>query len=889
MARISGASGGKYFKWTGGAIWFAAIMLAMLLLCTAIDPYLTVFSPLLAQMINAALPMLLVILLWGLIGRPFLAMFAGLFVLTVAVIVDHLKWRFLHSDLVFADLRIVPMLLLEPRLVLGFVQVSIWKWLAGVVVLAAIVAVLSRLPWGRFVGWRIRLTLVLLAMIGFGVLLGGRSPAMIPSIGWEVFSQPIGASHVGVLGNVLLGLRTRVDVKPSVDIGKVDAFRNAPEVQAQDAAAQHVADSQRPDIVVVQSESLFEPSELCGMAATPVLQNIANGGSGPAGKLVVPVFGGRTLQTEFEVQTGASVDFFRGSQFAYYDLVDHPIDALPRQLEGLGYRTLAMHPGLRGFWRRGYVLPRLGFGAFIDGDAFVSSDTSSRGHVRDDVLMQAVVSELDASSKPGYILAITMDNHGPWGTAAPDPAVESFIPAGLHGAARTQFADYLSRAVDADRSWKLLTDALAARKRPTIAIIYGDHLPGLASVYDRLCFKDGAPATSNWPPLQVWANFPIPPLPPKISSYLLGGWLTRAAGLEGDRVMQDHADAAAIAADAALPAARKKLLEDDYVEVAAQNIYAQPKAMDGPVLSHVDARDSLRFAVRHVAGEAGAVPLRQSNEGFALLESGRQESTIDLALNAQVAFITARLFNPLTQAGGPAKGVVHVVISGDGRTLLDAVVTPASVNLATLDVSGVVRLRIHSHAVEPYAGVQPVLKIAQMQCYDETCTSGRLPPGTGRLATLDVSREIGAPDDAVMYVMEHEKGRRNGVVPIKVDWQDQLFIHSGNGYTAWLEIDAENLKSMTLKPRLRPMDETCKAIPGAGTVDFIVSADGKPLQRVHVMPGYHETLTLALHGAKRVRFSVDSDGDSSCDWFYVKFPLLQLNQPWSRPWWEFFD
>ena len=288
-------------------------------------------------------------------------------------------------------------------------------------------------------------------------------------------------------------------------------------------------DGKRPDIVIVQSESLFSPSQLCGFSDTPVLKHIAQQQPKLPGNLEVPVFGGRTLQTEFEVLSGAPIAYYPGSMFAYYELVNHRFNALPRVLDGDGYKTIAIHPNNRGFWRRDIAFPDMGFESFQDIHSFVyPRDFSDRNFVSDEALTRAILAELDSSNRATFVMAISMNNHGPWGAFAPvnDSGLE--LSSKLHGKARTAMADYVEHAIDADNAYGFLLDALQRRGRPTVVVIYGDHMPALPRVYKQLCFKNGKSAEEHYPPYRIWANFPMPKPPDVTSAYLLQGWLMLA-------------------------------------------------------------------------------------------------------------------------------------------------------------------------------------------------------------------------------------------------------------------------------------------------------------------------------------------------------------------------
>ena len=86
-------------------------------------------------------------------------------------------------------------------------------------------------------------------------------------------------------------------------------------------AAAAANERQTPDIVVVQSESFFDPSVVRGLDGedfAPNLHRLAKEGS--SGGLHVPTYGGGTIRTEFEVLTGLSLRYFPTLQFPYLQM-----------------------------------------------------------------------------------------------------------------------------------------------------------------------------------------------------------------------------------------------------------------------------------------------------------------------------------------------------------------------------------------------------------------------------------------------------------------------------------------------------------------------------------------------------------------------------------------
>lgn len=701
------------------------VVLAAVLLPTLLDPGLGFRSPLAAQAVNASLPFAVMLLAWGLGGRAWVALGCEVLLLGALRYADQVKLTYLNTGLVYADFAAVPGLLREPRLVLGFIRPTAKEMIAIAValLLAGVAAWWFRRrrpigPWLR--GGCLVLAAALLVTIACV-----RIPDSAPGLGWSVWTQRIGAKSVGVAGNIVLGRMASHNAVRAADPAAEHAFWSEPLVHQALQKMPVDGNGRQPDIVIVQSESLFEPSMLRGFADTPVLKRIAREKPDLPGNLRVPVFGGRTLQTEFEVLTGAPIAFYPGSMFAYFELMGwHSIDALPRVLADQGYATVLVHPNDRGFWNRGTVMREMGFATFQDVGSFLyPRDYSDRSYVSDMAMTRAVLSELDASNRPAFVTAISIENHGPWGQYPPKDDSGLGLPAALHGEARAELAEYVQHAVAADRAYGHLLDALQRRGRPTIVLIYGDHLPALADAYRKLGFKDGRPAEEHDPPYRVWANFPIPEPPPVTSAYLLQGWLLHAAGLPLEGHALANYLAGVIAADASVPAADRQRVLDEYANIAAANVATpvRPRGVNAGTI--FIGHDHLAGIVHRLAvpDDRKATDVGDGEDLHMRLMPGRP-TQLDFDVGNGVSSISLRPYLA-PQCRPPADDPPHFAVAGDGRVLYQTTLPAGMLRLATLDLRGTRRLTLRAEGVNGPGCDGVHVRIAQLLCYAATCTT----------------------------------------------------------------------------------------------------------------------------------------------------------------------
>lgn len=861
-----------------------AALVLVVALATGLDPYLSYHTPLRVQLLNAAAPIALLLLAWAISGRAWLALVAPLIMLVLLRVADGLKLRYLDSNLIYADFRVIGGLLHDPRLVLGFVKLEYLAWpLLLLGVLAAAWWLLRRRPPApRGLRWVCGGLAAALLVFAFTIQL----PPVVPAMDWEVFHQNNGARKVGVSGNLVMGWLSRGRVEPVREPGLAEAFWTDPLVLEAQAALQAASHERQPDIIIIQSESLFDPATLCEVPADTLLPALAEHGVG--GGLEVPVYGGRTLQTEFEVLSGAPIASYPRSMFAYYELLDHTVEALPRAMGRLGYRTVAIHPNNRGFWRRGVAMERLGFSTFLDIGSFIHpNDFSRRGFVSDAALTRAVLSVLDSSPDPAFITAITMDNHGPWG-GGPVPNPEALpLPEGLDGEARTLLADYMARAIDADRAYAYLVNALERRGRPAVVLVYGDHLPALPEVYDQLCFRDGQRPQTQRPPFRFWANFELPTVPQSTRSYLLPGLLLRNAGVPIDEAMRASVLAAMVDAREDLPQEARERVLRAYAQVAVRRM-EQPVRDPGLARTLVaKPSEAARMLGRHLLPESSVERL-ENGFGF----GARSEAVFQVGARVERAVLRVRLDDVV---GCPREQAPRLEVLGDGNLLYSTWLSPKTFRLVELELGGVERLHMRLRGPREDCGGVTV-RIAQLQCPMAGCKDPQQVPAHARARPQMRAVEVDPTEDDIralsMLRAEFRRSRDEKVANLdfllaRVLEKDQafgtfrrtgdgqLFMHPADVRPARLVLDVADLDALEITPRIEPLSEECLGFnePGkeGGVVGLEILLDGRPLlSRMVIDRDHASSLPLQVGGGTRLELRVDKGNEVPwCDWFSV--------------------
>ena len=318
-------------------------------------------------------------------------------------------------------------------------------------------------------------------------------------LGMQPWSPIATRQHDGLIGSLLMfhlqfGAQHR---KADVPAALALMARYEPEIAAQ-VPPPVAGDAQKPDIVVILSESFFDPTIMNGYPPgtdlTPNLHRLEQHAT--SGWLHVPTFGGGTIRTEFEVLTGLSLRYFPEVQFPYLQIHQKRIPGIVRLLAGDGYTTLAVHGNNPGFWNRTTAFKELGFDKFISIADFPPDDSINDGkYMSDKSFTDELLRQLPDSGPPRFMLGISIEAHGPYDQSPGiDTKVRDAIPVPkgvTDPQAKLELRNYVYHMQHADQQLGRLVDTLAQRKRRTLVLFFGDHLPALVPAFQQAGFRNG--------------------------------------------------------------------------------------------------------------------------------------------------------------------------------------------------------------------------------------------------------------------------------------------------------------------------------------------------------------------------------------------------------------
>ena len=240
---------------------------------------------------------------------------------------------------------------------------------------------------------------------------------------------------------------------------------------------------EKPNIIFIQLESFMDLKRMQGVTyseePTPVYSSLRKTCSG--GFLKVPSVGAGTANTEFEILTGMTLDYFGAGEYPYKTVLqDETCESMAYNLRELGYRTGVLHNNTGSFYSRNKVFANLGFDYFVSSEYMGNLSYNPIGWAKDKVLTGQIQHILKATSEPDLIYTITVQDHGKYPTELlenPHIKVSGFAPEDEER--QNAFTYYVNQCHETDAFLGSLIATLNAFEEPVVLVLYGDHLPNL--------------------------------------------------------------------------------------------------------------------------------------------------------------------------------------------------------------------------------------------------------------------------------------------------------------------------------------------------------------------------------------------------------------------------
>jgi phosphoglycerol transferase MdoB-like AlkP superfamily enzyme len=305
--------------------------------------------------------------------------------------------------------------------------------------------------------------------------------------------------------------------------------------------------NKKPDIIVILGETYWNPENMSGVTFNKeIAPNLKKYQSGT---MISPAFGGGTANVEFEVLTGLSNFFFNQSIIPYNVYFKRTFPSIIGAFKDSGYAAVAVHPNDGEFYNRAKVYKYMGFDKFEDIKSFDPSTQTKGNYVSDDNLVNKIEGILKEESGPVFIQGVTMQNHDPYTNEIKHYGSGREIQAEsdkLNTDEKDVLSNFAQGVYDEDKALGKLIEVAKKNDRPTIILMYGDHLPRLGvglpqgnyEIFDKLGYTEGKADPRSLKkffetPYVLWSNYgELPRLNAMVSPSQLSLELLKDAGIK---------------------------------------------------------------------------------------------------------------------------------------------------------------------------------------------------------------------------------------------------------------------------------------------------------------------------------------------------------------------
>lgn len=276
-------------------------------------------------------------------------------------------------------------------------------------------------------------------------------------------------------------------------------------------------DVHKPNIIVIMSEAFWDPNNFTDHIKcdkNPMERYYEISSESISGECGVDIYGGGTVTSEWEFNTGVSNGNPYGIPLTWYDFREDKYSSLVSYLGELGYHTMAFHGYDGTYYERNTVYPNMGFDVFYDGDLFVHNDVYN-GYISDKSMVEEIEYRYEEYRKqnkenPIYVFSVSVQNHifNMRGRVNdykdPQNSIHVTIDyPNINEEARKKIEKYVNGIAISNDAFIELTNYFAKCEEDTMIVLFGDHAPGFADLGIDICKEEHKYRT----PYIIWTNY----------------------------------------------------------------------------------------------------------------------------------------------------------------------------------------------------------------------------------------------------------------------------------------------------------------------------------------------------------------------------------------------
>ncbi len=295
-----------------------------------------------------------------------------------------------------------------------------------------------------------------------------------------------------------------------------------------------VTTENEPNIICILLESFIDPYDVnfLQMSEDPIPTFHSLEQNFTTGYLTVPVVGAGTANSEFEVLTGMSMQYFGTGEYPYKTILKQndctSVESIASDLSSIGYGTHVVHNNTATFYSRNNAFSKMGFDTFTSKELMNITEYTPLGSwPTDKVLVNETVKAMDATeNQSDFVYTITVGSHGDYPTEKVIENPEITVTGAPTEESNNQWEYYVNMIHNTDNFIANLIDAVDRRGEDTIIVMFGDHLPTMG--LEDSDMKSGDIFKTKY---ATWNNFGLAKEDADLTAYQLMAHITDQLGI----------------------------------------------------------------------------------------------------------------------------------------------------------------------------------------------------------------------------------------------------------------------------------------------------------------------------------------------------------------------
>ena len=295
-----------------------------------------------------------------------------------------------------------------------------------------------------------------------------------------------------------------------------------------------------PNIICVLLESFCDPDEIKFLSVNedpiPTFHHLEENYT--TGYLTVPVVGAGTANTEFEILSGMSMQYFGTGEYPYKTILKQTdCESIASDLASIGYGTHAVHNNGGNFYSRVNAFSMMGFDSFTCKEMMNITEWTPLGSwASDNILVDETIKTLDVTpDQPDFTYTITVSTHGDY---PKEPVIENpvYTISGVEDEeTANQWNYYVNQLHAVDTFMSDLIREVDKRGEDTIIVFFGDHLPTMGLTEEDMLSGDIYKTK-----YVTWNNMGLEKKDADLYSYQLLASITENVGISEGTILSYH-------------------------------------------------------------------------------------------------------------------------------------------------------------------------------------------------------------------------------------------------------------------------------------------------------------------------------------------------------------